>query len=141
MTLRLVCARNTLADANAARDWHMYADFAQSLITIARPLYVDEPFGVDLKDSVYAVDASTNKSKSQALALCTSRSQHRSDLRSNDRVEWLLRAKRLRRHAKKNSFQRSRNREVTCFSAQQFCIVCPDNYAAFQVPLASGVVF
>lgn len=52
-------ARNTLANANAVRDWHMYADFAQSLITIARSLYVDEPFGVDLKDSVYALDAST----------------------------------------------------------------------------------
>ena len=51
-------ARNTLANANAVRDWHMYADFAQSLITIARSLYVDEPFGVDLKDSVYALDAS-----------------------------------------------------------------------------------
>ena len=51
--------RNTLANANAVRDWHMYADFAQSLITIARSLYVDEPFGVDLKDSVYALDAST----------------------------------------------------------------------------------
>ena len=52
-------ARNTLANANAVRDWHMYADFAQSLITIAQSLYVDEPFGVDLKDSVYALDAST----------------------------------------------------------------------------------
>jgi hypothetical protein len=52
-------ARNTLANANAVRDWHMYADFAQSLITIARSLYVDEPFGVDLKDSVYALDPST----------------------------------------------------------------------------------
>ena len=52
-------ARNTLANANAVRDWHMYADFAQSLITIARSLYVDEPFGVDLKYSVYALDAST----------------------------------------------------------------------------------
>lgn len=52
-------ARNTLANANAVRDWHMYADFAQSLIMIARSLYVDEPFGVDLKDSVYALDAST----------------------------------------------------------------------------------
>ena len=52
-------ARNTLANANAVRDWHIYADFAQSLITIARSLYVDEPFGVDLKDSVYALDAST----------------------------------------------------------------------------------
>ena len=57
--LRSAVARNTLANANAVRDWRIYADFAQSLISIARPLYVDEPFGVDLKDTVYALDATT----------------------------------------------------------------------------------
>ena len=41
------------------RDWRIYADFAQSLIGIARPLYADEPFGVDLKDTVYALDSTT----------------------------------------------------------------------------------
>jgi hypothetical protein len=57
--IRSMVARNTLANANAMRDWRIYADFAQSLIGIARPLYVDEPFGVDLKDTVYALDATT----------------------------------------------------------------------------------
>ena len=57
--LRSAVARNTLANANAVRDWRIYADFAQSLIAIARPLYVDEPFGVELKDTVYALDATT----------------------------------------------------------------------------------
>lgn len=57
--LRSAVARNTLANANAVRDWRIYADFAQSLISLARPLYVDEPFGVDLKDTVYAFDATT----------------------------------------------------------------------------------
>jgi len=57
--IRSVVARNTLANANAVRDWRIYADFAQSLIGIARPLYVDEPFGVDLQDTVYALDATT----------------------------------------------------------------------------------
>ena len=52
-------SRSTLADANESRDWRIYADFAQSLIAIARRLYVAEPFGVDLKDTVYALDAST----------------------------------------------------------------------------------
>ena len=47
--IRGTVARNTLANANAVRDWRIYADFAQSLIGIARPLYVDEPFGVDLE--------------------------------------------------------------------------------------------
>src|SRR5256886_8926950 len=57
--IRSTVARNTLPNANAIRDWHIYADFAQSLIGIARPLYVDEPFGVDLKDTVYALDTTT----------------------------------------------------------------------------------
>lgn len=57
--IRSTVARNTLANANASRDWRIYADFAQSLIGIARPLYLDEPFGVDLKDTVYALDATT----------------------------------------------------------------------------------
>src|SRR5256712_12800923 len=57
--IRAAVARNTLANANAVRDWRIYADFAQSLIGIARRLYVDEPFGVDLKESVYALDTTT----------------------------------------------------------------------------------
>lgn len=56
---RSAVARNTLANANAVRDWRIYADFAQSLINTARELYVDEPFGVDLKNTVYALDATT----------------------------------------------------------------------------------
>jgi hypothetical protein len=57
--IRSAVARSTLATANAVRDWRIYADFAQSLIGIARPLHVDEPFGVDLRDTVYALDATT----------------------------------------------------------------------------------
>jgi len=41
-------ARNTLSNANAVRPWQMYADFAQHLIGIARPLYANEPLAVDL---------------------------------------------------------------------------------------------
>jgi hypothetical protein len=52
-------SRSTLADANESRNWRIYADFAQSLIAIARRLYATEPFGIDLKDTVYALDAST----------------------------------------------------------------------------------
>ena len=57
--LRATVARNTLANANATRDWRIYCDFAQSLIGMARRLYVNDPFGVELKDSVYALDATT----------------------------------------------------------------------------------
>ena len=57
--IRGTVARSTLADANEARDWRIYAEFAQHLIRIARRLYIDEPFGVDLKESVYALDSTT----------------------------------------------------------------------------------
>src|SRR5258708_31502556 len=52
-------AKSTLADANETRDWRIYADFAQSLIGIARRLYADESFGVDLNETVYALDTTT----------------------------------------------------------------------------------
>jgi len=52
-------SRSTLADANEARDWRIYADFAQSLIGMARRLYAQEPFGVDLSEAVYALDTTT----------------------------------------------------------------------------------
>ena len=52
-------ARSTLADANEAHDWRIYADFAQVLIRIARPLYASDPIGVDLDQSLYALDSTT----------------------------------------------------------------------------------
>ena len=52
-------ARSTLADANEAHDWRIYADFAQVLIGIARPLCAQDPIGVDLDQSLYALDSST----------------------------------------------------------------------------------
>lgn len=52
-------AHSTLADANRTRDWRIYADLAQSLITRARRLYADEPLGVELKQTVYALDSTT----------------------------------------------------------------------------------
>jgi len=52
-------ARTTLADANESRDWRIYADFAQVLIRIARPLYAHDPIGVELDQSLYALDSTT----------------------------------------------------------------------------------
>src|SRR3989344_1838696 len=57
--IRSQISRNALANANATRDWRIYCEFAQSLIGIARRLYANEPFGLDLKDTVYALDATT----------------------------------------------------------------------------------
>jgi hypothetical protein len=52
-------SRNTLAHANSVRDWRIYADFAQVLITRARVLYANDSFGVELAQTVYALDATT----------------------------------------------------------------------------------
>ena len=59
MGLRGKISRSTLADANESRDWRIYADFAQVLIHTARGLYRDDEFGVDLDQTVYALDSST----------------------------------------------------------------------------------
>ena len=59
MGIRGRVARSTLADANENRDWRIYADFAQVLIAQARPLYINEDFGVDLEATAYALDSST----------------------------------------------------------------------------------
>jgi hypothetical protein len=59
MGLRGKVSRSTLADANEAHDWRIYADFAQVLIATARPLYAEDPIGVDLDQSLYALDSTT----------------------------------------------------------------------------------
>jgi hypothetical protein len=59
MGLRGKVARSTLGDANEAHDWRIYADFAQILIGIARPLHARDPIGVDLSQSLYALDSTT----------------------------------------------------------------------------------
>lgn len=59
MGFRGTIARSTLADANESRDWRIYADFAQTLIAIARPLYAQDPMGVELNQSLYALDSTT----------------------------------------------------------------------------------
>ncbi len=52
-------SRSALADANAGRDWRIYFEFAQALIRIARRLYAKEPLGVELNETVYALDSTT----------------------------------------------------------------------------------
>jgi hypothetical protein len=59
MGLRRPVSRSTLADANESRDWRIYADFAQRLISQARGLYAGDSFGVDLENTVYALDSTT----------------------------------------------------------------------------------
>jgi len=59
MGFRSSVARSTLADANESRDWRIYADFAQRLIATARRLYARDPMGVDLDQSLYALDSTT----------------------------------------------------------------------------------
>ena len=67
MGFRQPVRRSTLADANERRDWRIHAALAQRLITQARTLYVDEELGLDLTNTVYALDSTT-------IALCLIRS-------------------------------------------------------------------
>jgi len=57
MGIRGEVSRNTLANANAVRDWRIYADFAQALIHHAQQLYAEDDFGVELDKTVYALDS------------------------------------------------------------------------------------
>src|SRR5881409_1896898 len=57
--LRGHVSRNTLAHANELRDWRIYCDFAQALIRIARRFYAKESLGIDLSETVYALDSTT----------------------------------------------------------------------------------
>ncbi len=59
MGIRSNVSRNTLANANKVRDWRIYADFAQALIAVARRLYADEDLGLELDNTVYALDSTT----------------------------------------------------------------------------------
>jgi hypothetical protein len=59
MGIRGRVSRNTLANANSVRDWHIYADFAHLLINQARVLYRDDEFSLALQQTVYALDATT----------------------------------------------------------------------------------
>src|SRR5438105_6659418 len=59
MGFRSKVSRSTLADANESRDWRIFADFAQVLIATARPMYADDPIGIELEGSLYALDSTT----------------------------------------------------------------------------------
>ena len=59
MGIRGRISRNTLANANQVRDWRIYADFAQVLIATARDMYLNDPFGIELQQAVYALDSTT----------------------------------------------------------------------------------
>src|SRR5213078_4727745 len=59
MGFRSKVSRSTLADANESHDWRIFAEFAQVLIGIARPLHAHDPIGVDLDQSLYALDSTT----------------------------------------------------------------------------------
>jgi hypothetical protein len=57
--IRTIVSKTTLADANEMRDWRIYAEFAQVLINIARPLYTAEDIGIEIEEMVYALDSTT----------------------------------------------------------------------------------
>src|SRR5258705_236843 len=113
-------ARNTLANANATRDWRIYCDFAQRLIGIARRLYAEEPLGIELKDTVYALDSTT-------IDLCLSVFSW-APLRST-------------KAAAPHQVQRPRNRQAARIPHEQLCIAGTHDRPAVPAALASGTVF
>ena len=73
MGLRNTVRRSTLADANESRDWRIWADVAALLIKRARKLYSDTDLvGLDLKNAVYALDATTEARAGSAMNRCNS---------------------------------------------------------------------
>jgi transposase len=59
MGFRSKIRRSTLADANETHDWRIFADFARHLIGIARPLHAEDPIGLELDHTIYALDSTT----------------------------------------------------------------------------------
>lgn len=59
MGIKSAISRNNLAHTNENRDWRIYADFAQILVSRAKALYANEPLGIDLESTVYALDTTT----------------------------------------------------------------------------------
>ena len=59
MGFRSKVPRSTLADANETHDWRIFADFAQHLIGVARPLHAEDPIGLELDHTFYALDSTT----------------------------------------------------------------------------------
>lgn len=77
MGIRSPIKRYTLADANERRDWRIYAEFAQRQITQARKLYAEEDLGLDLSNTVHALDSTTHRFVPDDVSLAPV-SQHQS---------------------------------------------------------------
>lgn len=119
-------SRSTLADANEWRDWRIHADFAQVLIRTARHLYRDESFGVDLDETVYALDATIID---LCLSLCPWARYHRrlDDGRIGDPLPGPAAA---------DPLWGSRAREETGVSDEQLCLAGAHDCAALQSTVA-----
>ena len=102
-------SRTTLSKANERRDWRIYADFAQSLIRNARPLYANEDLGIDLVNTVYALDASTIDLCLSVFPWALFRSKCRQSDRPLGQVEFLSKSLVLQCH---------------CLSQLKFSFVC-----------------
>src|SRR5262245_425725 len=140
-------ARNTLANANARRDWRIYCDFAQRLIGIARRLYAEEPLGIELKDTVYALDSTTIdlclsvfsrqvELQSTTPLLACRRPSHGARLRPDRGAHRLLLAQGLRSTAASHQVQRSRNRQAARIPDEQLRIAGTHDRPAVPAALA-----
>src|SRR5580704_4409051 len=140
--------RSTLADANEARDWRIYAEFAQRLIGQARRLYAGDDLGVDLSNTVYALDSTT-------IDLCLSvfpwahfRStkgaadgpDRGADLRSDHRARWSANRAEPSKDIYGASASGRGDRQDADFLHQPGDAAGPDDLRPLQKPMASGAV-
>ena len=112
MGIRSQISRNTLSNANRVRDWRIYADLAHSLIPVARKLYQDEAFGLELDQTVYALDATTID---LCLSLFPGPSSDRPRAPSNYTPCWICAAAYRRLSTSRTAKSTKSTSSTTCF--------------------------
>lgn len=147
MGIRGNVSRNTLANANKVRDWRIYADFAHCLIQKARALYLDEDFGVQLDQTVYAAFEQgilCLRGKSN-FKFCRQYSHPVSDnvayLRSKRYANRLLFCRSLSGENTQDQISRCRLGQDSGISYQQFHAFSNDDSSTISMPMASGTLF
>jgi hypothetical protein len=144
MEIREPVARATLADANEMRDWRIYADFAQTLIVRAGKLYATESLGVDLSNTVYALDPTTIDLRLSMFPWAPFRSTKaavKMHTLPDHCTQRLLRLSRLSRSFAPYPFQGSRIRQDIGVPDEPNDVACTDDLRSVQSPLAGRTLF
>ena len=137
-------SRNNLAHANEIRDWRIWADFAQVLIHTARHLYADDPFGVELEQTVYAFDSTTIDLRGNIPSFIQITEGKVHDVNVLDDLicpDNFLCRQVVSRKTPARPLLRSRKQQTLMFPDQQFSATSFDHCPTLQMLLASGTIF